>query len=147
MANKRTFLQEDHWNLRKQETSERVTSNLSAAFQRAKDKKNPLVRSLFDINKGFLVKIIFVKFLGMFFALLFWTFLYSLSNYTGPFLINHIITYLNDPDRTMQTGIWIVIGIIFARVASTILASRVRILFVKILLKIFPLTIFRLCWG
>jgi len=132
LANKRTFKQEDHWNLRKQEASECVTANLSAAFQEVKTKKNPLIRSLYRTNKGFFRALFFLIFsLAIFSKMLFFSLLYGLSNYTGPFLINHIVSYLADPNRTLQTGLWIVIGIIFARVANTIFASRVRILLVN----------------
>lgn len=52
LANKRTFKQEDHWDLRKEESSEGVTDKLSATFQEAKVKTNPLIRSIFATNSG-----------------------------------------------------------------------------------------------
>jgi len=49
---KKTFSQEDHWNLRKSETSEDTTFNLSKTFEKVKNKKNPLLRALYHTNKG-----------------------------------------------------------------------------------------------
>jgi len=55
----------------------------------------------------------------------------GLLDYTGPFLINHIIDYITDPDRTLQKGILIVIGIVAARVLLSILFARLRTLLVR----------------
>jgi len=52
LANKKTFQQEDHWNLRKEESSENVTDNLSATFQKVKAKKYPLIKCIMTTNKG-----------------------------------------------------------------------------------------------
>ncbi len=52
LANKRSFQQDDHWNLRKQETSEGITNQLSATFHRNKVKTRSLVKSIFLTNKG-----------------------------------------------------------------------------------------------
>jgi len=52
LANKKTFSQDDHWDLRKQESSEGVTDQLSAAFEKVKAKKSPLIRALYLTNKG-----------------------------------------------------------------------------------------------
>ena len=52
----------------------------------------------------------------------------SLLDYTGPFLINLIINYITDSNRTIKTGIFIVIGLITARVLLSIFGARRRLL-------------------
>jgi len=53
LANKKTFQQDDHWDLRYQESSECVTDQLSATFEKVKAKKNPLIRALYTTTRGF----------------------------------------------------------------------------------------------
>jgi len=116
LANKKTFSQEDHWNLRYQESSEGVTEKLSAVFERFKHKKNPLIKAIYSNNKG------------LFFKIAFFSLVCALLEYTGPFLINHIINYITDPNRNIQTGIFIVLGIILARILLSIFLARMRTL-------------------
>jgi len=52
LANRKTFSQEDHWSLRYQESSEGVTDKLSSVFARFKHKKNPLIKAIYNNNKG-----------------------------------------------------------------------------------------------
>ena len=52
LANKRAFQQDDHWDLRKEESSEAMTDKLSAEFEKVKAKKNPLIRAIFTANRG-----------------------------------------------------------------------------------------------
>jgi len=55
----------------------------------------------------------------------------SLLDYAGPFLINLIINYATDPNRTLQTGISLVASIISARVLLSVFGARRRLLLVK----------------
>jgi len=47
-------------------------------------------------------------------------------------LINHIIDYITDPNRKLITGVFIVIGIVSARVILSIVVARLRTLLVRI---------------
>jgi len=93
-----------------------VTEKLSSVFARFKHKKNPLIKAIYNNNKG------------LFFQIAFFSLVCALLEYTGPFLINHIINYITDPNRTIQTGIFIVVGIVLARVLLSIFLARMRIL-------------------
>ena len=119
VANKKTFSQDDHWNLRHQESSEGVTTSLSSAFYKIQHKKFPLIRSIYSTNQG------------IFWGIIFFSLMCALLEYTGPFLINHIIDYITDPNRTIQTGVLIVLGIVFARVLLSIFLARMRTLLVN----------------
>ena len=118
MANKKTFSQDDHWNLRHQESSEGVTSSLSSTFYKMQPQKFRLVNSIYSTNPGIFWKIVFFLLIC------------ALLEFTGPFLINHIINYVTDPNRKILTGILIVVGIVFARVLLSIFLARMRSLLV-----------------
>jgi len=119
MANRKTFSQEDHWDLRKEESSEGITHNLNSAFESNKHKKNPLIKAIYTTNKVIFFKIIILSLIR------------SCFDYTGPFLINRIIDYTSDPNRKFSTGVFIVLGLVVARVMWSIIAARLRTFFVK----------------
>jgi len=117
MANRKTFSQEDHWDLRKEESSEGITHNLNYAFESNKHKKNPLIKAIYTTNKVIFFKIIILSLIR------------SCFDYTGPFLINRIIDYTSDPNRKFSTGVFIVLGLVVARVMWSIIAARLRTFF------------------
>ena len=72
-----------------------------------------------------------IIYLVIFLEILFFVLICSLLDYTGPFLINLIINYITDPNRTLTTGIYIVLGIVAARVLLSIFSARRRLLLVR----------------
>ncbi len=64
----------------------------------------------------------------MFFKMLLLALTCSLLDYAGPFLINLIINYVTDPNRTLKTGIYLVAGIVSARVLLNVFGARRRML-------------------
>ena len=75
-----------------------------------------------------------MNFLGILFRILFVALIVSLLNYVAPFLMNHIIDYVNDQDRKIYVGALMVAGLVFSRILLSILIARIHMLLVKILL-------------
>ena len=72
----------------------------------------------------------------MFFKMILLALTCSLLDYAGPFLINLIINYITNPDRTLRNGIYLVAGIVSSRVLLNVFGARRRMLLVKGDLKV-----------
>ena len=69
----------------------------------------------------------------LFYKIVFFSLIRSLLDFAGPFLINHIIDYVQNPNRTVLNGVYIVLALILARVILSLFVARLRTFFVKIL--------------
>jgi len=105
-----------HWNLRKEETSENITSRLSQQFTNFRTKNDPLFKALMWTCKGIFVRAMFCLLLS------------GLLEYTGPLLIKFIIKYISSPERNDKTGILLVLGVVVSRLLIAIFSSRAQIL-------------------
>lgn len=121
-----------HWGLRKEESSDYVTKELSERFQSYRGRKNPLLKALISTSKGFANKECHIlSSLGIFSKIGFLRLISAALQYTGPLFIRLIIAYITEEERDMTKGILLVLGVVFSRIIITILNARSDILLVR----------------
>ena len=112
-----------HWDLRKEESSYHMCSQLSKQFQKVKHKSSPLIRALASTTKW------------LFFRALLCSLLSGVLQYANPLLIGYIIDYVQQDDRDIKTEALLVSGVVVAKMLVTLFSSRSNMLYIILDIK------------
>ena len=122
-ATHKPFQQDMHWDLRKQESSKEISSQLSKNFESLKQDNHRLLKALFSTNKWLFTRAFFCSLIA------------QLLQYTVPLLISSIIDYVSKEEKNIKVGVLLVLGVVCSRFLLILFETRASVLYTLLDIK------------
>ena len=123
LGNKKTFQQDQHYDLRETEDSGWIAKNFANEWDQVKQESYPLIRTHYRVFK---FTIWIAQLLGT--AL-------TCFDFTGPVLVSRIITFVGLKGSSLSEGIFLVLMFVVSRIGVIVLSTQINLLVVSIFCK------------